>query len=158
MNNGSLSSYRCASRIDPVFPFTAWPHAGRPKTAAAMTPRDTTRVAQHNLRNRNYLGGGSARRTAAATATLRRRQRQQRQRRPKLAVTVTVGRTTAAEAAGLREFGKGPRLWGPEDWGEDAPTMAMLTEPVLRRGKTAEREEGERPGPIWRATFGGSCG
>ncbi|CAM9852579.1 unnamed protein product [Ectocarpus fasciculatus] len=72
----------------------------------------------------------------------RRRQRQQRGGPPRV-------------VAGGCESGQGHRVWGPEDWGEDAPTMALLTEATARSSKTQEREEGERPGPIWRAVFGG---
>ncbi|CAM9671296.1 unnamed protein product, partial [Ectocarpus sp. 8 AP-2014] len=72
----------------------------------------------------------------------RRRQRQQSGRPPRI-------------AAGGCESGHGPRVWGPEDWGEDAPSMAQLTEATARSSKTPERQEGERPGPIWRAVFGG---
>lgn len=50
--------------------------------------------------------------------------------------------------------------WGPEDWGEEAPTMAMLTAPDARknffrgvRGRETKIER--RRGPIWRAIFGG---
>ncbi|CAN0507610.1 unnamed protein product, partial [Ectocarpus sp. 12 AP-2014] len=72
----------------------------------------------------------------------RRRQRQRSGRPPRV-------------AAGGCESGHGPRVWGPEHWGEDAPTMALLTEATARSSKTPERQEGEQPGPIWRAVFGG---
>lgn len=50
-------------------------------------------------------------------------------------------------------------VWGPEEWGQDAPTMAMLTEPTTRQQQQQGgmgRNEAERPGPIWRSIFGGA--
>ncbi|CAM9620865.1 unnamed protein product, partial [Sphacelaria rigidula] len=64
---------------------------------------------------------------------------------------------------------RGIKDWGPEDWGEEAPTMAMLTAPGARRPPSGEgggegRGEDERKGggktwrggPIWQAVFGGN--
>ena len=106
--------------------------------------------------------------TAAAAAALlrQRREHQQRQRRqhqrPRglrvIAVTsrraAEETRTVAAANPAARGPGEGPRLWGPEDW-EDSPTMSMLTEPSVRQEENPQMEEGGRPGPIWRAAFGG---
>lgn len=80
--------------------------------------------------------------------------------------------TNAEERLGrCRGAGKndGARLrirdWGPEDWGDEAPTMAMLTTSEAREQHveqhiwpTAEekaKENVRRGGPIWRAIFGG---
>lgn len=61
------------------------------------------------------------------------------------------------------EAGLTVSVWGPEEWGQDAPTMAMLTEPTARQQQQQQsqqrrmgKQEGERPGPIWRSIFGGS--
>ncbi|CAM9345765.1 unnamed protein product, partial [Ectocarpus sp. 13 AM-2016] len=107
---------------------------GSTQRTSRMTPRHTTST---ELLADKTLGISGRR-----PQHQRRRQRQQSGRPPRV-------------AAGGCESGYGPRVWGPEDWGEDAPTMALLTEAPARSSKTPERQEGERPGPIWRAVFGG---
>ncbi|CAM9730223.1 unnamed protein product [Ectocarpus sp. 4 AP-2014] len=107
---------------------------GSTQRTSRITPRHTTAT--------ELLADKTLRISGRRPQHQRRRQRQQSGRPPRV-------------AAGGCESGHGPRVWGPEDWGEDAPTMALLTEATARSSKTPERQEGERPGPIWRAVFGG---
>ncbi|CAN0017292.1 unnamed protein product, partial [Ectocarpus sp. 6 AP-2014] len=107
---------------------------GSTQRTPTVTPRHTTAT--------GLLGDKSLGISGRRPQHQRRRRRQQSGRPPRI-------------AAGGCESGQGPRVWGPDDWGEDAPTMALLTEATARSSKTPERQEGERPGPIWRAVFGG---
>lgn len=78
-----------------------------------------------------------------------------KRRRPHASVSVVGSREAAGKDVSVCGPDIGPSVWGPEDWGEEAPTMAMLAEPAARQLKPSARGGGERPGPIWRLIFGG---